>query len=397
MSSSSVACPRLSAQKPSHRLFRLQNLFWIACIAVFSVFCLSGCGAISSLGSQSGGNQNSPSSVTAAAGSGQFVPISTSFSTAPQVTVEDSSGKAAPNATVTFTAPSSGASGTFSGGNTTATATTDSNGNATSPAFTANGTAGSYSVVASVSGATGTASFNLTNTDVSGNWSYAFALADGSTASGTLTLAEQGTNITGTIDDPGSQVGTITGTAGPNGALTANWNFKTLMTSATSCQSVAIVTTSIKCPPDIPCFGDFPVGYGGPLTGASTITNVTTGSTCAMSNQGGVSLIFNPPASPGLSLTGSWLVEAPGGQVLATVAQNGQNVTGTSLDTDGTVDSMAGTISGTAINFTVTSPSGCVTTVVGTEASDGDSFSGTYSESGSSCQTLSGNISATRL
>ena len=155
-------------------------------------------------------------------------------------------------------------------------------------------------MVASVSGVSDTASFNLTNTDASGNWSYAFVLADGSTASGTLTLAEQGTNITGTIYDPGSEVGTFTGTAGPNGALTGNWNFQTLTTNATSCQTVTIVTTSIQCSPNIPCFGAFPPGYGGPLTGASTITSVTTGNTCTIDNQGGVSLDFEPAGLAGV-------------------------------------------------------------------------------------------------
>ena len=68
--------------------------------------------------------------------------------------------------TVSFGAPSSGASGTFTGGSTTASATTNSQGIATAPAFTANGTAGGpYIVTASVSGAT-TANYSLTNTAV---------------------------------------------------------------------------------------------------------------------------------------------------------------------------------------------------------------------------------------
>ena len=64
---------------------------------------------------------------------------------------------------VTFTAPASGASGTFAGRR-AATATTNSSGVATAAAFTANATAGSYSVTASVSGVATPASFSLTNT-----------------------------------------------------------------------------------------------------------------------------------------------------------------------------------------------------------------------------------------
>jgi hypothetical protein len=65
--------------------------------------------------------------------------------------------------TVTFTAPGSGASASFSG-LTTATAVTNSSGIATAPALTANGTIGSYTVTAAVSGIPTPASFSLTNT-----------------------------------------------------------------------------------------------------------------------------------------------------------------------------------------------------------------------------------------
>ena len=64
--------------------------------------------------------------------------------------------------TVTFAAPGSGASGSFAGG--VVTATTNAGGVATAAVFTANGTAGSYSIMASVSGVGTPASFSLTNT-----------------------------------------------------------------------------------------------------------------------------------------------------------------------------------------------------------------------------------------
>ena len=66
---------------------------------------------------------------------------------------------------MTFTAPGSGASGTFAVGGDTAT--TNASGVATSGTFTANGTTGSYTVTASAPGATATASFSLTNMDFS--------------------------------------------------------------------------------------------------------------------------------------------------------------------------------------------------------------------------------------
>ena len=363
--------------------------------ATFAILILAGCSAISNFVNSGGNGGNGTSTISASGGSLQFAPVSTAFPTALQVTLKDSSGNAVSNATITFTAPASGASGAFTGGGNEVTATTNSTGVATSPAFTANSTSGSYSVVASVSGGTETASFNLTNTDVTGNWSYAFVFSDGSTTAGTLALAEQGSSFTGTIYDPGTQIGTITGTAGPNGALTSTWNFQSLTTSVTSCQSVTILTTSIQCPANIPCFGAMPPGYGGPLTGGSTVTNLTTGNTCSVSPHGGVSLILNPSASPGMNLTGSWLTT---GGSLATIAQNGQNLTGMAYAPDGTIDRVTGTISGTSINVTSVSPNGCTATIVATEALDGNSFTGSATETGSSCsQTGSGSISATRI
>ena len=75
-----------------------------------------------------------------------------------------------PGVSVTFTAPTSGASGTFaacSGGNPSANecvVTTNSNGLATASTFTANTTAGGpYTVAATTTGVTGSANFSLTN------------------------------------------------------------------------------------------------------------------------------------------------------------------------------------------------------------------------------------------
>jgi hypothetical protein len=83
------------------------------------------------------------------------------FSIPLQVTVTDSNGVGVADASVTFTAPSSGASGTFAGGGTTFSTTTGPDGTATAPVFTANSVAGSYDVTAT-SDKLSTA-FHLTN------------------------------------------------------------------------------------------------------------------------------------------------------------------------------------------------------------------------------------------
>jgi hypothetical protein len=100
--------------------------------------------------------------VSAANGSGQATTVNTNFGSALQARVSDASANPVNGVTVTFTAPSSGASGRFSGA-ATATASTNASGIAVAPTLTANGTVGSYTVVATVSGVSASASFSLTN------------------------------------------------------------------------------------------------------------------------------------------------------------------------------------------------------------------------------------------
>ena len=102
-------------------------------------------------------------SLSATAGDEQSAVVMKAFAAALQATAKDSSGNPIPNETVTFTAPPSGASVSFSNGNPSITAITDTNGVASSGELTANSTAGSYSVTATISGSTASTTFNLTN------------------------------------------------------------------------------------------------------------------------------------------------------------------------------------------------------------------------------------------
>ena len=103
-------------------------------------------------------------SISAAGGSGQSNTVGTAFTGLLQALVKDAGGNVVPNASVSFTAPASGASGTFSNGLATYTTATNTSGVATALTFTANATAGAYSVTASVAGVSPAASFSLTNT-----------------------------------------------------------------------------------------------------------------------------------------------------------------------------------------------------------------------------------------
>jgi hypothetical protein len=100
--------------------------------------------------------------INAANGSPQTVLANTAFPTALSAVVTQN-GKGVSAQTVVFAAPSSGASGTFTGGSSTDSEVTDSTGVATSTVFTANGVAGFYAVTATTSAAVASAGFNLAN------------------------------------------------------------------------------------------------------------------------------------------------------------------------------------------------------------------------------------------
>jgi len=103
-----------------------------------------------------------PAFVTPVLGSPQSSPVGLAFAEPLDVEVTDLYGNVIPGALVTFTAPTTGPSGTFPLGFTSATAVTDSGGHAMAPVFTANSIVGGpYDVTASTGAVSG--SFVLTN------------------------------------------------------------------------------------------------------------------------------------------------------------------------------------------------------------------------------------------
>ena len=104
-----------------------------------------------------------PASITATSGSLQDATVGTAFAAPLVVTVVDSNQYPVSGASVTFTAPATGASGTFANGTPTEADTTDASGMATSSKFTADSMAGAYTVTAAVAGVATTANFTLTN------------------------------------------------------------------------------------------------------------------------------------------------------------------------------------------------------------------------------------------
>ena len=85
------------------------------------------------------------------------------FATPLAVQVFNANGNPVQGVSVTFTAPSDGASGTFASGQGSVTVITGADGCATAPAFTSNASAGSYIVTAQAAGLLTGVAFNLAN------------------------------------------------------------------------------------------------------------------------------------------------------------------------------------------------------------------------------------------
>lgn len=134
------------------------------------------------------------SSISASAGTPQSTTVGTAFTTPLQVTVKGPNSNPVSGVIVTFTAPATGASGTF-GGAATATATTNASGIATAPQLTANNQAGGFSVTATTAGVTTPATFALTNTTTGGgggNSGGGALTGSGTSATTTANLATEG-------------------------------------------------------------------------------------------------------------------------------------------------------------------------------------------------------------
>jgi hypothetical protein len=104
-----------------------------------------------------------PAAITLMSGTPQSAGINAAFK-ALMVTVVDGGQNPVSGAIVTFTAPASGASGTFADtSSNTTTASTNTSGVAASTVFTANATSGTYIVTAAAAGVSTPVNFTLTN------------------------------------------------------------------------------------------------------------------------------------------------------------------------------------------------------------------------------------------
>jgi hypothetical protein len=198
--------------------------------------------------------------ITATSGGGQSATVSTAFTSPLAATVTDSYGNTKSGVSVTFSAPSSGASATFaSGGNCISNpqtyqcvATTNGSGVATSSTFTANASQGTYNVGATAGGGSNpTVTFGETNIGLL----HVNSLTTGST-SGTTTWTG---SVTVTVTNS-------SGTAVSGVSVTGAW-------SPTSAASPSGCTTNSSGQCTItPAAGSFPSGQ---LTETWTVSNLS--------------------------------------------------------------------------------------------------------------------------
>jgi sugar lactone lactonase YvrE len=151
-------------------------------------------------------NAASAATINILSGNNQTVYLGTAFPVAMSVQVIDAYLNPVPGVSVVFTAPSSGASGTFKNGTATTTVATGTNGDAVATTFTSNSTSGSYSVTAAVSGVT-PVTFSLIN---SGLVVPTVTLSSSPTVL-TLTYG-QGTTLTATLSPYQANGNTASGT-----------------------------------------------------------------------------------------------------------------------------------------------------------------------------------------
>jgi hypothetical protein len=168
-----------------------------------------------------------PSVATATGGTPQSTTVNTNFATALSVNVKDAGATNVEGAQVTFTAPGSGASGTFVGSN---VVFTDVNGNA-SVTFKANTIAGSYSVTTSIPGVVSPPSFSLTNTSGVPGSIVAFAGTPQSATVGTAFATALQASVLDGFGNPVSGV-SVTFTAPASGASGTFGGSATVATNA---------------------------------------------------------------------------------------------------------------------------------------------------------------------
>jgi hypothetical protein len=275
-----------------------------------------------------------PPSIVAIAGTPQSAVVNAPFTTALQAAVTDAGNNPVSGVTVTFTAPTTGASASFSG-SPSATAVTNSGGIATAPVLTANGQLGNYTVTATVAGATSPASFILGNFlgggSLSGSGNSSSATANLTTA-GSADWVHWGDTVLNRKSGVGPQIGnyTVVGSepvmSYTNDARALSWSDGTPNASGSNNDGLYVFYAQNGFSFTVPADGNtrtLSVYVGGWLTGgiltahlsdlsAPDYVDITPVATSTYDRN--YTLTFTA-ASPGQTLTVSWVATSGAGNV----------------------------------------------------------------------------------
>jgi N-terminal glycosyl-hydrolase-114-associated domain/Bacterial Ig-like domain (group 1)/Galactose oxidase, central domain/Kelch motif len=303
-----------------------------------------------------------PASIGATSGTPQSAAVNTAFSKPLVVTVKNSSGSGVSGVMVTFTAPGSGASGTFAGG--VSTATTNSSGVATSAIFTADGTAGTYAITASVTGVTNSASFTLTNTQGS---AASIMATSGTPQSATINASFLGALVVTVENSSGTGVSgvTVTFTAPSSGASgTFAGGVKTATTNSSGVATSAVFTAN---------------SAAGSYTVTASVAGLSTLASFALTNTAGSPASITATAGTPQSATVS---TSFGSGLTAAVKDSGGNaVSGTTVTFVAPGSGASGTFAG-GLNTATTNSSGVATSALFTANATAGGYTVTASVSG---------------
>lgn len=241
--------------------------------------------------SGTGTNPGVPTTLVITAGNAQTVTPLSPFTTNLQVQVKDQFSNPSAGVSVIFTAPLTGASGTFANSTNTVTVQTDATGTATATLLTASATRGSFTISGLAAGIATPASFSET---IAGNPSPQLQVSYtpatnpqiyGQTIQLTAKLVPSslnGTNATGTVTfyDKGNSIGTatvISGSAtlsylplvGSNQIFTASYGGDTNFSASTNSTSAALTVNALAITVAVP---SITVPYN-PAFGASIPTS----------------------------------------------------------------------------------------------------------------------------
>jgi hypothetical protein len=312
------------------------------------------------LTSCNGSNFNTPAqSIAATSGTPQSAALNTAFA-APLVATVTMGGSPVSGAFVVFTAPATGASGTFaSTSSNTETDTTNTSGVATSSTFTANGTIGADVVTASLAAVTATTSFNLTNTS---GPAASITATSGSLQDATTGTAFEAPLVATVVDSNQNPVSgvSVTFTAPATGA-SGTFASNSTATETDTTNSSGVATSSILTAN----------ATSGSYTATATVTGVTTAASYTLTNITGAVISITATSGTPQSAT----VNAPFAEpFVVTVVDSNQNPLNGALVTFETpATGASGTFAG-GMNTATTNSSGVATSAAFTANGSAGSY-----------------------